>query len=183
MRKLALAAAHLPLALIACRHSDEEDETEPTPIPNQLQQEKIALASSSRPVPSGRTATTAHSGGSSSEGGPRREDNSTIRKPVRTKLLEVIVGQPPLGASVRIYDVDLAVSQWIALSIASAGECDQATVGRPSGTFVVGLGASTRGISRYLLDPRTVGVHDEDLEVTIPPAREARFRVGYLARR
>jgi Tol biopolymer transport system component len=45
MRKLALAAAHLPLALIACRHSDEEDETEPTPIPNQLQQEKIAFSS------------------------------------------------------------------------------------------------------------------------------------------
>jgi TolB protein len=45
MRWQALAAALVPLALVACRHSDEEDESKPapTPIPNQLQQEKIAF--------------------------------------------------------------------------------------------------------------------------------------------
>jgi TolB protein len=44
MRWLALAAALVPLALVACQHSsDEEDESNPTPIPNQLRQEKIAF--------------------------------------------------------------------------------------------------------------------------------------------
>jgi TolB protein len=46
MKRLALAAALVPLALVACRHSgDEEDESKPSPIPNQLRQEKIAFAS------------------------------------------------------------------------------------------------------------------------------------------
>lgn len=47
MRWLALAAALLPLALVACRHSsDDEDESKPLPpIPNQLRRETIAFAS------------------------------------------------------------------------------------------------------------------------------------------
>jgi Tol biopolymer transport system component len=45
VRRLALAAALLPLALMACRHSDEDEKSAPTPIPNQLQQERIAFSS------------------------------------------------------------------------------------------------------------------------------------------
>jgi Tol biopolymer transport system component len=47
MRWLALAAALVPLALVACLHSsDDEDESKPTPtpIPNQLRHEKIAFS-------------------------------------------------------------------------------------------------------------------------------------------
>jgi TolB protein len=44
MRKLAVVASLLPLALVACRHS-EEQETEARRIPNQLQEQKIAFAS------------------------------------------------------------------------------------------------------------------------------------------
>jgi Tol biopolymer transport system component len=45
MTRLAVAAALMPLALVACRHSsDEEDESRPEPIPNQLREEKIVFA-------------------------------------------------------------------------------------------------------------------------------------------
>jgi Tol biopolymer transport system component len=48
MTRLALPALLLPLALVACLHSSDEEEAKPTPkpksIPNQLQQEKIAFA-------------------------------------------------------------------------------------------------------------------------------------------
>jgi TolB protein len=44
MRKLAVVVSLLPLALVACRHS-EERETEARRIPNQLQEQKIAFAS------------------------------------------------------------------------------------------------------------------------------------------
>jgi TolB protein len=42
MRRPALAAALVPLALVACRHSDDGDEARPQRVPNQVQQEKIA---------------------------------------------------------------------------------------------------------------------------------------------
>jgi TolB protein len=46
MRRLAIVAVVVPLALVACRHSsDDEDESQLKPIPNQLQEEKIAFSS------------------------------------------------------------------------------------------------------------------------------------------
>jgi TolB protein len=44
MRRLAIVASLLPLGLLACRHS-EEQETEARRIPNQLREEKIVFAS------------------------------------------------------------------------------------------------------------------------------------------
>jgi TolB protein len=44
MKGLAIVASLVPLALVACRHS-EEQETEARRIPNQLQEQKIAFAS------------------------------------------------------------------------------------------------------------------------------------------
>jgi TolB protein len=45
MKRLPVAAALVPLALVACRHADEDEKPAPTPIANQLQQEKIAFSS------------------------------------------------------------------------------------------------------------------------------------------
>jgi TolB protein len=45
MTRLAAAAVLVPLALVACRHSsDDEDESRPKPVSNQLREEKIAFA-------------------------------------------------------------------------------------------------------------------------------------------
>jgi TolB protein len=45
MTRLAVAAVLVPLALVACRHSsDEEDESRPKPIPNQVREKQMAFA-------------------------------------------------------------------------------------------------------------------------------------------